>query len=477
MLDGPSAVRAFLWWLVAARRKTTSHAPPVRSIGGEPSDEPHARLLVISRQAPFAGRRDTGGLASVLEGALRVLDAVWLGWSGADGGPEAALSIHGTQPRRATFDWDRTSREAFERFCGHALSPLFHSFPARVRYSQPGWEVYRAVNQRYAKLAQKLVVPHGTVWVHDYHLLLVGAALRERGHLGPIGLFLHAPFPPRDVFETLPAADSILEAMHHFDLIGFHADQWADNFAVCAAARSAREGTTTRCPPLSVLPMGVDAEVLSGRRSVAREGRQTILAVDRLDFAKGIPERLLAYQRLLEVHPEWRREIALVQLVVPPRAESADHLELKQQIERLVGRINGRFGEADWSPIEYLYRSYDHRTLGELYRAARVAAVTPLRDGLNLVAKEFVAAQDPADPGVLVLSRFAGAAAELTEAVLTNPYDTDGLAADLDLALRMPLDERKRRHGALAAVVAETTPHRWASAFLERLGETRLAIA
>jgi len=198
-----------------------------------------------------------------------------------------------------------------------------------------------------------------------------------------------------------------------------------------------------------------------------------VLGVDRLDYTKGIPERIEAFARLLELHPEWRRKVALVQISVPSRGDVPAYAEQRQRVETIVGRVNGELGDADWVPIRYLYRSFNRNQLSELYRASAIGYVTPLRDGMNLVAKEWVAAQDPADPGVLVLSRFAGAAVELTDALLVNPWHIDGLANDLDLALRMGLDERRERHTRLLAQVSRTTALTWAESFLSVLGAAR----
>jgi trehalose 6-phosphate synthase len=338
------------------------------------------------------------------------------------------------------------------------------------------------VNDHFARHAVDLVAKDGVIWVHDYHLLLVARAARERHHGGPIGLFVHVPFPPPDVFDTVPWARELLSAMRDYDLIGFHTEQWADNFRACAALHDRRAGRTQRMPQIGVMPIGIDAKAFAaGDEAVDRDiaglrdvlgPRRMILGVDRLDYSKGIPERLLAFEALLDRYPEWRSQVSLVQISVPSREEVPEYAELRTSVEKLVGRINGRFSEADWVPVRYLYRSYEHAVLAQLYRLADIGVVTPLRDGLNLVAKEFVAAQRAERPGVLVLSRFAGAAAELPQAVLTNPYHPDGLAADLDYALRMPLEERRRRHALLAAAVAETTPDRWAAVFLGRLRES-----
>jgi trehalose 6-phosphate synthase len=485
-LPGPRDVHAFLRWLLDVRRGASSpflaehgRVPPPASV--------QTRLLVVTNRTPpqLHGRhRPVGGLVSALAPALRSYDGIWLGWSGLEShGDRRVLLEPETVPLHASFDFPPAWRERFYAgFCNRALWPLFHGFPDRTRYRDDDWEAYVHANAEFAAHARTLVEPEGTVWVHDYHLLLVGRDLRAAGFLGAIGLFLHIPFPQRDAFATLPWGREIVDAMARFDLIGFHTEQWARNFQECARACGA-----VRLPEIGVFPIGVDPAVFasrsaSGDREVAGlraalGSRRLILGVDRLDYAKGIPERLLAFERLLETHPEWCGKVAFVQISVPSRTEVPEYADLRERVETLVGRINGRFGEADWVPVRYLYRSYDHAVLAELYRSADVALVTPLRDGLNLVAKEFVLAQAPARPGVLVLSQFAGAAVELSAAVITNPFHVDGLANDLDLALRMPADERMRRHAQLLASLEGRTPERWASAFLDRLARAKRSVA
>ena len=485
-LSSPREVRVFLRWLLNAR--TTQHevAAPEFERTQLASSSAHARLVVVSNRIPplSVGRqRAVGGLVSALAPALRTFDGIWLGWSGMEASSAAALTIDDSaHPVRASFDLPPAMRRNFySGFCNRALWPLMHGFPSRVRYRDDDWKAYVKVNDVFARHALDLLTHDGVLWVHDYHLLLVARAAREQKYWGPIGLFIHVPFPAPDVLDTLPWAGEILAAMREYDLVGFHTQQWADNFRACLRNDDRRTGRTSAMPHIGVLPIGIDPvsfgvvddtvdRDIAGLRA-ALGPRRMILGVDRLDYSKGIPERLLAFEALLEHYPEWRSQISLVQVSVPSREEVPEYAELRTRVENLVGRINGRFGEADWVPVRYLYRSYDHRVLAQLYRLADVALVTPLRDGLNLVAKEFVAAQEAERPGVLVLSRFAGAAAELTDAVLTNPYHSDGLAADLDLALRMPLAERKRRHELLRAVIAETTPERWAAAFVGKLRE------
>ena len=485
-LASPVEVRGFLRWLRDARRTREPCPPPAFETTSHAPATTRSRLVVVSNRTPpqATGRhRQGGGLVSALEPALRTFDGVWLGWSGIEGEQSTALTIDDeAHPVRASFDLSAGQRERYySGFCNRALWPLLHGFPSRVRFRDEDWRNYVKVNDLFARHALELVTHNGVVWVHDYHLLLVARAARERGYRGPIGLFIHVPFPQPDVFDTLPWSNDVLAAMREYDFIGIHTQQWADNFVACLQAHDTRARRPSRMPQIGVLPIGIDPTAfkagddvldreIAGLRT-ALGPRRMILGVDRLDYSKGIPERLLAFETLLEHYPEWRSQISLVQISVPSREEVPEYAELRIAVEKLVGRINGRFGEADWVPVRYLYRSFDHSVLAQLYRLADVALVTPLRDGLNLVSKEFFAAQRPDSPGVLVLSRFAGAAAELRHAVLTNPFHVDGLAADLDLALRMPLAERKHRQELLASVIAEPTPHRWAAAFLGRLRE------
>jgi alpha,alpha-trehalose-phosphate synthase [UDP-forming]/trehalose-phosphatase len=481
VLPDPPAVRAFLQWIVDARTTPTDVQIPTikrRHVG---TQQLSAGLLVVSNRIPpraIAGRhRPVGGLVSALEPAMQESDSVWLGWTGNEVEGERRLTIDDTsRPVTASFDFPPAWRKHFYAgFCNRALWPLFHGFPGRVTYTDADWLAYVAANAEFARRARSLVAADGTIWAHDYHLLLLGRALRQDGFAGPLGLFLHIPFPPPDLFETLPWAAELAGAMLDFDVLGFHTEQWAGNFRACAE----RHAAGRPLPAIEVLPVGAavppddalgctnDRE-LAGLRT-ALGARRMLLGVDRLDYAKGIPERLLAFERLLETAPTWRGQVSFVQVSVPSREDVPEYADLRTRVENLVGRINGRFGEADWVPVRYLYRSYDPVALKELYRMADVALVTPLRDGLNLVAKEYVLAQRSDDPGVLVLSRFAGAAAELRDAVLTNPYHPDGLACDIDRALRMVPTERRRRYARMMAALAGNTPQRWAGAFLDRL--------
>jgi trehalose 6-phosphate synthase len=494
-LPDTTAAHALLAWILAVRQGQPIGLP--QGLAPTPAAGRYG-LLVVSNRLPelrtpvtHERRRNVGGLVSALTPILGESGGIWLGWSGRTCSAETSTIPHGVtiddKPPLAWIDLPESWQRAYYNgFCNSALWPLLHSFPGRVRLAREDWEAYVNANETFAEAAAGLTLPGSRIWIHDYHLLLLGRALRDRGHAGRIGLFLHVPFCGPDLFFILPHAEALLLGMLDFDRIGFHTDDYADNFLRCVAAlpgvrvegRSVhRPGRTTE---VGVLPIGIipeafqpsDTDASAEMVNLAAQvgDRRLILGVDRLDYTKGIPERLEAYGHLLKIAPQWRRRVSLVQISVPSRADVIEYAEQRALVESIVGRVNGEYGDADWVPVRYLYRSYGTDVLGRLYREADVGYVTPLRDGMNLVAKEFVAAQDPARPGVLLLSRFAGAARELREAVITNPYDRDGMAADLARALEMPLEERRQRHAALLQTVLSTTAVTWAEDFLRWLG-------
>jgi trehalose 6-phosphate synthase len=465
---------------------------------------PTHHLLAVSNRLPELRdpvspdeerTRPVGGLVAALQPVLSARGGLWLGWSGKQVPGDAFGNVRKDSKTDPALAWIDLPQAAYERyyngFCNRGLWPLFHMLPGRVRFEDGEWEAYVAVNGRLAEAATELVPRDCSVWVHDFHLLLLAAGLRGRGHTGPIGLFLHVPFPSVDLFRVIPWADQLLEGMLAFDLLAFQTPNDVLNFRQ-AAQRMARaavmeEGiehrgriTCVKALPIGIVPEPFESPDGSEEAGETEEllrslaGKKLVLGVDRLDYTKGIPERLEAFARLLALAPEWRGKVSFIQISVPSRAEVPDYQEQRTRIEAAVGRINGEMGEANWTPVRYLYRSYRRDQLSRFYRAADVGLVTPLRDGMNLVAKEFVAAQQAAEqPGVLVLSRFAGAAAELTDAVLTNPFYTDGMARDLDRALRMPLEERRARHQRLLEAVRRTTAASWAEAFLQALEACR----
>ncbi len=500
-VDGVDGARRFLAFI----RDTRSGAPagplPVAPLEAPaPPSSTSESLLVVSNRLPDmrsaepvdrVRRNNVGGLVSALEPILAARHGLWLGWGGrvVPDTDEPSHGVDAGSPALAWFDYKQSwLRGYYNGFCNATLWPLFHSFPGRVTIDEATWRSYVDVHDVFADEARQRTGPYDTIWVHDYHLLLLARALRARGHRGRIGLFLHVPFPSLDILEILPWATEVIDAMLDFDLVGFHTAGYARNFVSCAGSLSGarcapelveHQGRVTR---IGAFPIGIFPESFQERPEPALVQEiaglasslgtaKLVLGVDRLDYTKGIPERLVAFGRLLELFPEWRGKVSVIQISVPSRADVPDYAEQRANVEAVVGRVNGQFGEAHWVPIRYLYRGYSRPHLSQLYRTARVGYVTPLRDGMNLVAKEYVAAQDPADPGVLVLSQFAGAAAEMKDAILTNPYWADGMARDLDRALRMPLEERKMRHARSLAVVERTTAQSWAASFLDALAE------
>jgi trehalose 6-phosphate synthase/phosphatase len=381
----------------------------------------------------------------------------------------------------------------YEGMSNGVLWPLFHyvldRLPLRVEY----WAEYEAANARFADVIAAHHQPGDLVWVHDYQLMLVPALLRERVPDARIGFFLHIPFPSSEVFAALPAREAVLRGVLGADLVGFHTEAYARHFASAVrrtlGARAGSDGM-----PLAIehpggrtcvqaFPMGVDAAGLGARagrpavdaalaRVTPTQGEALLLGVDRLDYTKGIPRRLLAFEQLLMQHPELRERVRLVQVAVPSREGVKAYQRIRRDVDEMIGRINGNFGTARWVPIHYLYRSLGDAELLALYRAAAVMLVTPVRDGMNLVAKEFVACRADED-GVLVLSEFVGAAAELSDAVQVNPYDIDGSADAYYRALTMPRDERRACMRRMRELVSTNDVHAWSASFLSALADAR----
>jgi trehalose 6-phosphate synthase len=467
-----------------------------------PVHGPHGLLAISNRlpelRAPVSPdderKRQVGGLVSALQPVLAARKGLWLGWSGRTAPGDAFGPVRldaGAVPALAWIDLPAAAQQLYYNgFCNRSLWPLFHSLPGRVRFLDAEWDAYVEVNERLAEAAAELVERGCAVWAHDFHLLLLAAALRRRGHGGPMGLFLHIPFPGVDLFRLIPWADRLLDGILAFDLVGLQTPNDVRNLLHVVGALTPAtvsddavehrgRRVRVRALPIGIIPETFEPpaepdeseETTVLLQSVA--GRRLVLGVDRLDYTKGIQERLEAFGRFLSLFPEWRGKVSYIQISVPSRADVLEYQDQRNRIESTVGRINGEFGEAHWTPVRYLYRSYRRGQLSRFYRAADVCLVTPLRDGMNLVAKEFVAAQDEGHPGVLVLSRFAGAACELPDAVLTNPFHPDGMAKDLDRALTMPLPERVDRHARLLAAVRRTTASSWAEAFVAALEACR----
>jgi trehalose 6-phosphate synthase/phosphatase len=455
-----------------------------------------SRILIAANRLPFTAergpdgvtlRQSSGGVATGLSGVHESGGSLWFGWSGlpSDEGGIADQPSAGEWARHGSIPVPISATEVaayYQDYCNAVLWPLFHCELGRLPLYPGPWSVYERINDRFADAIQAELAPDDIVWVHDYQLMRLPMLLRRRAPDARLGFFLHIPFPPAEVFSALPERVLVLEGLLGADLIGFHTREYLQNF-VSAVERllgvPAEKDTINyggRRVRLGVYPMGVDVdrfaqgavdpEVMQLAERFAGPGSaQLLLGVDRLDYTKGIPRRLLAFERLLQQHPELEGAVRLVQLAVPTRSEVPVYRRFREQIDGLVGRINGSFGTPTWTPVHHLVRSVGDAELIALYRAADVMVVTPVRDGMNLVAKEFVSSRIDGD-GVLVLSEFAGASVELGDALLVNPYDMDGTARALHRALTMPEPERRSRMTGLRTAAQASEVRGWARAVL-----------
>ena len=458
------------------------------------------RLVVVSNRVADPRKTAAGGLAVALAEALNQSGGLWFGAGStvverdAGGTPgEGSLQIQRAgDVTLATVDLSRDDHDAY--YLGYSngvLWPVFHYRLDLADFDAGSIDGYRRVNRMFARKLLPLLRPDDLVWVHDYHLIPLAAELRATGSTHRIGFFLHIPLPPPLILAAIPQHEWLMRSLFAYDLLGFQAQADVEHFARYVRNEGRAEqrrddvfhafGRSVRA---RAFPIGIDVDefesLLAGRDAqetlaTMREQyakRQLLVGVDRLDYSKGLPQRVRAFQRLLERYPENRNSATLIQVASPSREDVHAYADLRRELEGLCGAINGEYGELDWMPVRYIHRTVARKRLPGLYRAARVGLVTPLRDGMNLVAKEFVAAQDEADPGVLVLSRFAGAAEQFGEhALLVNPYDTQGTADAIQQALRMPLDERRARHVRLRAQIRTHDVHRWHRDFLQTLTE------
>ena len=440
-----------------------------------------SRLVIVSNRVPSPRERTqpAGGLAVALKDAVATRETLWFGWSGrtAQGAPKPPQI---TQPRRlthATIDIPAALfRGYYEGFSNGTLWPLLHWRAGLAEFSREDFDAYMAVNALFADALTPLLRPDDLVWVHDYHLIPLGRLLRERNDKIRLGFFLHIPFPPAPLFETLPQAHRLLDAFGAYQLVGVQTKADAGYLSQALADW----GIQAR---VEAFPIGIDADAFAAAAERAATGpeverlrsslgeRALILGVDRLDYTKGLPERFRGFAKLLRRFPQHRDRVTFLQVTPVSRGELSRYRALRRELDELAGRINGENAEFDWTPLRYTTRAIPRATLAGFHRIARVGLVTPLRDGMNLVAKEFVAAQNADDPGALVLSRFAGAAAELDGALLVNPHDPDEIAEAVDAALSMPHADRLSRWRSMQATVRRNTAHAWAGAFLARLQE------
>jgi trehalose 6-phosphate synthase len=460
------------------------------------------RLAVVSNRVSVPsgdGAKRAGGLEVALRPALQHNGGVWLGWSGKVGVRD---KLRTRSVRRKNVEYVVTDltkhdyQEYYSGFANRVLWPILHYRLDLAEFARRDLSGYFRVNDHFATELEKVIADDDLIWIHDYHLIPIADALRRRGHTNRIGFFLHVPLPPPEVLTALPKHRQLIPLLMQYDVVGFQTAGDASNFvryliSECNQARELRvleiDGHQTalslngRQTRIGHFPVGIEPRVFQrlARRNMRSRlvqemvaslgGRLLVIGVDRLDYSKGLIQRLDAFDRFLDTHRDWMGKVTYLQITPKNRSEIPEYAELEEALGAAAGRINGKYGEVSWTPIRYVNRVYGRSALAGLYRAARVGLVTPLRDGMNLVAKEYVAAQDPEDPGVLILSRFAGAAIEFRRALLVNPYDAESVAGAIAQALAMPLAERRTRHQALLAATHAYDIDRWQREFLATL--------
>ena len=457
------------------------------------------RLVAVSNRvvAPKRGKT-SGGLAVALWSALKDHGGVWFGWSG-ETTPEEPSEPKVSKSGNVQFITTDLNKEDFEDyyngFGNDTLWPLLHFMLGYFKYDRIQYDAYCRVNKFFASKLVSFLTPDDVIWVHDYHLIPLGAELRRAGVTQPIGFFLHVPFPNFDVIHALPCYEEILRALAGYDVVGFQTDRDLWSFQDCltqpeiggAVLRDGRVTAFGRTFRAEVFPISIDVDACQSlasdnmkhsqvqRLAKSVGDRRVIIGVDRLDYSKGLELRFRAFENLLMNCPEMRGSVSLLQIAPPTRTGVRTYDRIRENLEQASGNINGRFADIDWVPIRYLNRLYERPVLMSLYRLASVGLVTPIRDGMNLVAKEYVATQDLENPGMLVLSELAGAAKELAAAVLVNPYDQDGVADGIRKAIEMPLAERKERQADMVAVLRKNDIHTWRKNFVTALTEENQA--
>ena len=451
-------------------------------------------LVVVSNRVACQAADEPieGGLAAALLPAVQTCGAIWVGASQRPQEmlakePFATIESYGAGCI-ATVDFPKKHYRAFyDGFSNSALWPALHSRPDLIRTSGEDYASYREINTLMARALIRFAKSDAAFWIHDYHYLALGADMRKLGINQPIGFFLHTPFPTRGVFSSVPHHRELIHAMLAYDLIGVQTDEDHANLAeyleneLCLKGNGDVYKVGRRTVRIGTFPIGIDAASFAARAANAAmcpeatrlraslQGARLAIGVDRVDYSKGLTNRFEAFDQLLQHHPALKRTVALLQIAVPSRVHVDAYQKLQLQLAGQVTEINGRHGEIDWTPIRYLTKGFSQGRLACFYRMAQVGLVTPLRDGMNLVAKEYVAAQDPSDPGVLVLSKFAGAARQLDAAILVNPHDIDGLSSAIDEALSMPQDERRERWDAMMKALVAAPLQGWFSDFVTAL--------
>ena len=456
-----------------------------------------SRLVVVSNRVAVPKARGAagaqGGLAGALNSALKDAGGLWFGWSGQESEDRTGNMNLQKSDGVTTATIDLSKRDVDEYYNGYANStlwPLFHYRIDLTEYENETGKGYERVNDRFADSVMPLIDKDDVIWVHDYHLIPLGERLRKRGAENRIGFFLHIPWPPTRLLTSLPFHRRLVETMLSYDLVGFQTEEWLSSFVhYCENELGATIDRATgmiehegRKVIARAYPIGIDWDHFQaqGATGEARQAQQRLLSstrhrtamigVDRLDYSKGLPERIDGIGRFFDQHEDRTRDLVFIQIAPPSREDVESYQKIRNLLEQKTGQINGARSEVDIVPIRYVNQGYSHAELFGFFRAAKIGLVTPLRDGMNLVAKEYVAAQDPEDPGVLILSDFAGAAHQLREgAVIVNPHSPDALARAINTALDMPLEERKRRYDAMIETVRDDNVQWWTKAFCDDL--------
>jgi trehalose 6-phosphate synthase len=465
------------------------HTPAADVVTGEQRGRTR-RLVVVSNRVATGAAASSGGLAVAIGEALSMSGGLWFGWSGnlsedCASSPPSIEQVNGYTA--ATVDLSPAEHEAY--YCGFSnecLWPLLHYRLDLVKVDHQQMEIYFSVNERLAKTLATLVQKDDLIWVHDYHLIPFAACLRRTGVRSKIGFFLHVPFPPPEIFAAVPNHKMLARDLFAYDLVGFQTLRDRDNFVRYArehfGARDTGDGhlkVSGRTVKVESFPIGIDVVQFAteARRNsehpdlacLTTGSFKRIIGVDRLDYSKGLPERLKAIETLFETMPEYRNVIQYLQIATPTREGISAYEDIDAELDRTIGQVNGRFGTFGWSPVSYIKRPTPRNLLAGLLRRCHVGLISPLRDGMNLVAKEYVAAQDPLDPGVLILSQFAGAAEQLKEALIVNPYDAEAMAGAMRKALEMPKVERQARHAMLLDKIRAEDIDWWRQQYLDAL--------
>ncbi|ARO13449.1 trehalose 6-phosphate synthase [Ketogulonicigenium robustum] len=454
-----------------------------------------SRLVVVSNRVPNPDRPAAGGLAVAVQAALRERGGIWMGWSGKSSGTRDPGPLSIRQEEAITYALtdlsERDLSEYYQGFANSVLWPLCHYRIDLTDYARRDAAGYFRVNRLFAERLAPLLRPDDVIWIHDYHMIPLAAELRQMGITNQIGFFLHIPWPAPDVYLTLPVAERLLQSMTAYDLVGFQTEHDAENFALCLRRSRVAQpvagvpdtfATPDRRFVVRDFPIGIDVSAFSRTAQNAMRNpamrkfqqslgdQQLLVGVDRLDYTKGIPQRIEGYRHFLENNPAWIGKVSYLQITPTSREGVAEYDALQREVAELAGRLAGQMGRLDWTPMRYMNRAFGQHVLAGVYRMAHAALVTPLRDGMNLVAKEYVAAQDPADPGVLILSRFAGAAQTMEGgALLVNPYDSEAIANAIAQAVSMPLERRQQLYSRAFAALQETDVFVWCADFLAAL--------